>query len=164
MDHVGEIGVKKAWDQVGGNNIFLVLGSRKTATPLATLHPEPVQIFQLWQVFLDNVNPLVKVVHGPSLQARIVAGVGDLGHIDPVLEALLFSIYCMSVRSLSVDDCQALFAAAKDDLLARYDFGCQQALMNCGFLRTNDRECLTALYIYIVSLYTFYNLALALPY
>lgn len=149
---MGEIGVKKAWDQVVGNNIFLMLGSRKTATPLATLHPEPVQIFQLWQVFLDNVNPLAKVVHGPSLQARIVAGVGDLGRIDSVLEALLFSIYCMSVRSLSAEDCEVLFATAKEDLVARYSFGCQQALMNCGFLRTSDRECLTALYLYIVSL------------
>ena len=157
VDDVSEIGVKKAWDQVGGNNVFLLLGSRKTATPLASLHPDPVQIFRLWQVFLDNVNPLIKVVHGPSLQVRVVEGVCDLGGMNPVLEALLFSIYCMSVRSLSERDCQLMFGPSKEDLLTRYQFGCQQALVNCGFLRTNDRECLVALYLYIVGLAAMYG-------
>ena len=147
---MSEIGVKKAWDQIGGNNIFLLLGSRKTATPLASLHPDAVQIFRLWQVFLDNVNPLTKVVHGPSLQPRIVEGVSNLSGINPVLEALLFSIYSMSIRSLVEHECYTLFGSSKEDILAKYQFGCQQALVNCGFLRTNERECLVALYLYIV--------------
>lgn len=34
----------------------------------------------------------------------------------------------------------------------KYQFGCQQALSNCGFLRSSDRDCLTALYLYLVIL------------
>lgn len=34
----------------------------------------------------------------------------------------------------------------------RYQFGCQQALLNCGVLQCSDRDCLTALYLYLVSL------------
>ena len=64
----------------------------------------------------------------------------------------MFSIYCMSILSLIVEDCQTMFGSSKEDLLMRYQFGCQQALLNCGFLRSSDRDCLTALYLYLVSL------------
>lgn len=34
----------------------------------------------------------------------------------------------------------------------KYQFGCQQALLNCGVLQSSDRDCLTALYLYLVSM------------
>lgn len=150
---VREAAIREAWNQLSGHNLYLILGSRPTPNPLSTLHPEPVQIFRYWQVYLDNANPLLKVIHAPSFQARIVEALGNLGNIDPTLEALMFSIYCMSIVTLSVDDCQILFGSAKEELLRRYQFGCQQALLNCQFLRSRDRDCLTALYLYIVSLF-----------
>jgi hypothetical protein len=117
-----------------------------------TLHPQPVQVFQLWQLFLDNVNPLLKVIHAPSLQARIIEAAGNILSIEPKLEALMFSIYCSAISSLSEDDCWAMFASPKSDLLAGYQLGCQQALLNSRFLRCNSRDCLTALYLYLVCL------------
>jgi hypothetical protein len=118
---------------------------------LAALHPEPVHIFKLWQIYLDNVNPLLKVTHTPSLQGRIIEAAGNPSLVHPYLEALMFSIYCMSILSLAGDDCQAMFGSSKERLLADYQFACQQALWNCGLLRSNDRDCLTALYLYLVS-------------
>jgi hypothetical protein len=64
----------------------------------------------------------------------------------------MFSIYSMSVLTLTVEDCQSMFGSSKEDLLTKYQFGCQQALLNAGFLRTSDRDCLTALLLYLVSL------------
>lgn len=122
-----------------------------------TLHPQPVQIFQLWQLYLDNVNPLLKVTHTPSLQGRIIEAAGNILKINPDLEALMFSIYCMAISSLTEDDCQAVFASSKVDLLARYRLGCQQALVNSRFLRCTNRDCLTALYLYLVSLSAAYT-------
>ncbi|KAL7629529.1 hypothetical protein AAE478_001050 [Parahypoxylon ruwenzoriense] len=150
-DDAREVNIKRAWDQLSGNDIFLVFGSRKTAASLISLHPDPVQIFRLWQVYLDNVNPLVKVVHAPSLQVSIIKAMSNLENISPTLEALMFSIYCMSLVSLTVEDCHAMFGLPKEDILTRYQCGCQQALLNCGFLRNNDRDCLTAFYLYIIS-------------
>jgi hypothetical protein len=151
---VREAAVKIAWDQTGPKDDNLLFGTRDTTVELSTLHPDPVQIFRLWQVYLDNVNPLLKITHTPTLQARIIEATGNLTDIDPTLEALMFSIYCMSITSLNEEDCQSSFASSKEDLLVRYQFGCQQALYNCGFLRSSDRECLTALYLYLVSLST----------
>ena len=134
------------------NNDHLLFGSCKTAVNISTLHPDPAQIFRLWQLYLENVDPLLKVTHTPSLQGRIIEATSNILTINSTLEALMFSIYCMSILSLEVDDCKAMFGSSKADLLTRYQFGCQQALSNCGYLRSNDRDCLTALYFYLVSL------------
>lgn len=144
--------VKKAWDLSAENDDHLLFGSRRASVDLSTLHPDPVQIFRLWQVYLDNVNPLLKVTHTPSLQGRIIEAASNVTNISPTVEALMFSIYCTSVLSLVVEDCQTMFGCSKEDLLMRYQFGCQQALLNCGVLRSSDRDCLTALYLYLVSL------------
>ena len=117
---------------------------------LPALHPEPVQIVRLWQVYLDNVNPLLKVTHTPSLQGRLIEAASDVTTIAPTLEALMFGIYCMSILSLNEDTCQAMFNSSKQNLMARYQVGCQHALWNCKFLRSNERECLVAFYFYLV--------------
>lgn len=142
--------VKKAWDHLSSNDGHLLLGPRKTDVDLATLHPSPAQIFRLWQIYLDNVNPLLKITHTPSLQSRIAEAAGDVSNVNSVLESLLFGIYCVAILSLTSDDCQKIFGSTRDDLLVRYQFGCQQALLNCGILRTCDRECLVALCLYLV--------------
>lgn len=147
-----EFEIKKSWDRLFGNNDHLLFGSRETTVDLSTLHPEPAQIFMLWQIYLDHVNPLLKVTHTPSLQRRIVEAASNTKNIDPPLEALMFGIYCMSTLSLAVDDFHTMFNSSREELLRKYQFGCQQALMNCGFLRSGDRDCLTALYLYLVSL------------
>ncbi|KAL9620222.1 MAG: hypothetical protein Q9160_005231 [Pyrenula sp. 1 TL-2023] len=149
-DDIRETVVRHAWDSSVGADDHLLFGSRRATVDLSSLHPNPAQIFRLWQVYLDNVNPLLKVTHTPSLQARIVEATNDITNIDPILEALMFSIYCMSTVSLVAEDRQTLFGSS-EDVLMQYQFGCQQALLNCGFLRSSERDCLTALYLYLVS-------------
>ncbi|KAL9041218.1 MAG: hypothetical protein Q9214_004182 [Letrouitia sp. 1 TL-2023] len=152
-DDIRQAVIKKAWDQVyeSEKNDHLLFGSLKTHVDLSTLHPEQVQIFRLWQIHLDNVNPLLKVTHTPTLQARIINAASDVANINPPLEALIFSIYCVSILSLAEDECRTLFRSPKKDLLTSYQVGCQQALQNCGGLRSDDRDCLTALYLYLIS-------------
>ena len=113
-----------------------------------------MHIFRLWQLYLDNVNALLKITHTPSLQGRIIEGATNVASLPPVLEALMFGIYAMAVESLGPDECQATFASVKADLLSRYQFGCQQALLNGNFLRSSDRESLAAFFLYLTSLRT----------
>ena len=129
-----------------------LFGLSRTTIDLSALHPDPVQIFKIWQIYLDKVNPLLKVTHTPSLQARIIEATSNIRDIDPNLEALMFGIYSMSVLSVTVEDCSATFGSSREDLLMRYQFGCQQALLNCKLLQSSDRDCLTALFLYLVRL------------
>ncbi|KAH1299488.1 hypothetical protein KXX11_006494 [Aspergillus fumigatus] len=143
---------RKTWEEhYDGGSQTLLFGARKFDVNVSTLHPSQVEIFRLWQIYLDNVNPLLKVTHTPTLQARIIDAAADVGNIPPTLEALMFSIYCLAILSLSEEECRTLFQSSRDDLLNGYQFACQQALLNCEVLRTSDRDCLAALYLYLIS-------------
>ncbi|KAJ4319332.1 hypothetical protein N0V84_006417 [Fusarium piperis] len=148
---VREVVFRNAWDQTFSSDDNILFGSRQSSADLSTLHPEPVNIFRLWQTYLDNVNPLLKVTHTPSLQGRIIEAASDLKNIKSNMEALMFGIYCMATLSLAPEDCQSHFQLSKQDLLTKFQFGCQQALLNSAFLRTEDRDCLTALFLYLHS-------------
>ncbi|KAI1324744.1 hypothetical protein F5Y16DRAFT_380269 [Xylariaceae sp. FL0255] len=143
--------IAKIWDTVYKDGDHLLLGQRATPVDLCTFHPDPAIIFRLWQVYLDNVDPLLKVTHSPSLQSRIVDAMTKLADVSAPLEALMFSIYCISIKSLSDHECHHIFGQDKPTILSKYHLACQEALLNCGYTRTSDRDCLTAAYLYLLS-------------
>ncbi|KAF4241329.1 hypothetical protein CNMCM6805_002429 [Aspergillus fumigatiaffinis] len=151
-------GVENAWDhhidQPEANDHTgddLLFGQPQANVNVLALHPEQAQIFRLWQTYLENVNPLLKVTHTPTLQPRIVDAVSDLGDIHPTLEALMFSIYCIAVMSLTDEECHRLLKSSKEDLLARYRLGCRQVLIKCRPWQFTNVDGLTAVYLYLVS-------------
>lgn len=81
-----------------------------------------------------------------------MAAASNVSATLPELEALMFGIYCMAITSLTENGCRAMFASPKVDFLARFQLGCQQALLNSRFMRTTNRDCLTALYLYLASI------------
>jgi hypothetical protein len=134
-----------------------VFGSPDTNLDLSALHPESAHIFKLWQIYLDNVDPLLKVTHASSLQRQVIDAASNIRKVKPAFEALLFSIYCVALKSIAIeDDIETIFGFSKSDLLTRFHFGCQKALIRCGFLQSRDRDCLTALFLYLVSVLSFF--------
>lgn len=143
---------KNSWSQAhqSEETDHLIFGTPIASVDLCELHPGQVQILQLWQVYLENVNPLLKVTHAPTLQARIIDAVSHPANLPPTLQALMFSIYCVAIMSLSEDDCHATFGTPRRCLLGTYQFACQQALFRCRFWRCDDVDALVALYLYLV--------------
>lgn len=109
-------------------------------------------MFKLWQLFLDRVNPLSRVIHAPSVQQLVLEASGNLKIISRSAEALLFAIYSTAVMSINPTECQQLFDGDKRTLLGRYQFAAQQALINAGLLRTSDLQVLQTFVIYLVSI------------
>lgn len=126
--------------------------NRGTATKdLSNLHPATVQIFRLWQTFLVNVNPLVKIFHAPTVQQVILDATGDLSHIPRATESLMFAIYLIAVTSLKTEECEAMFGETRSNLLAKYSQGAQQALINGKYLKSANLYSLQAFCLYLVS-------------
>ncbi|EFX03967.1 c6 zinc finger domain containing protein [Grosmannia clavigera kw1407] len=121
-----------------------------TACRVTDSHPAGMQIFQLWQIYLTNVNPLLKVTHTPTLQAQIIEAGANVGRIPRALEALMFSIYFVAVTSMSDEDVQATFSEDRTRLLARFHRASQQALINAGFMRSPDLAVLQAYFLYLL--------------
>ena len=114
-------------------------------------HPHPIHILVLWQTYLENVNPLTKILHTPTMQQQIIEASGNLHNISKAQDALMFAIYSITVTSMSDEDCQKMIGEARSTLLDRYTLATQQALLRVRFLRTSDIVVLQALVLFLVS-------------
>lgn len=121
-------------------------------TRITHLHPSAIHIFQLWQVYLNNVNPLLKISHVPTLQNQIVEAGADLANVSKPLEALMFSIYLIAITSMAEEEVHLTFKLSKKALLGQYHEASQHALINAGFMRSSDLMTLQAYLLYLVSL------------
>lgn len=121
-----------------------------TRQSLKGVHPNQLHIFKLWQTFLENVNPLTKILHAPTVQQQILEAMSDLSSISTELEALMFSIYCISLVSLPAAEVEKSFGESKKKLLSRCRRGAQIAFRNASFLRTSKVMVLQAVMLYLV--------------
>ena len=131
------------------SSLLLSSGTRKNLTEM---HPNSLQIFRLWQTFLENVNPLTKILHAPTVQQQILEAMGELSNLGRELEALMFSIYCVALVSLQPGEVEKTLGESKKKLLSRFRRGAQAALNNATFLRTSNLMVLQAFILYLVSL------------
>ncbi|KAM6486240.1 hypothetical protein HDV62DRAFT_378383 [Trichoderma sp. SZMC 28011] len=93
------------------------------------LHPDPKHVFRLWRAFTDNVNPLTKIIHAPTLQEKIFGAAWTAESTAKPLEATMFAV--------SV-------------LLNRYRTGALRALSSTNLFSTRDLEVLQALTLIIM--------------
>jgi hypothetical protein len=132
----------------GGSLLF---GTTSPITSLTALHPQPVQIFRLWQSFLDNVNPLSKIIHAPTVQHQILEASANLEKISRSMESLMFAIYAISVNSMDNRECETMLGESKQILLARFVKATERALIKASFLKSTDLVVLQALTLFLVS-------------
>ncbi|VUC21824.1 unnamed protein product [Clonostachys rosea] len=141
--------IHKAFDRLFSNEDgfpFIVGGSFISVT---NAHPNPIQIFQLWQIYIDNINSLLKITHVPTVQAQVLGATTQLEKAPKNVEALMFGIYLMAITSLEDKDVQRMFNEEKQPLLKRYLTATQQALVNASFLKAEDPLTLQAFVLYL---------------
>lgn len=133
----------------------IIFGHSGISNSLKFLHPPPVKIFRLWQVFLNNVNPLTKIVHAPTLQEHLIQAMGDLETVTANTEALMFAIYYSAIVSLDDGACQNILGDTRVATLSKYSAAVKQALANAKLLRTSSLMVLQALTLYLLSIRQF---------
>lgn len=68
-------------------------------------HPLPSQVPFLLNVFSENVNLIMRVVHMPTVNKMIQSLRGnDFSTMTPANEALMFAIYYAAITSMEEDD------------------------------------------------------------
>ena len=146
-----------------GDFIFDTPGTRAVLSPL---HPSVPDAGVLWHTFLENVNPLTKVIHVPTLEKEFAPATKDPPSIPDNLEALMFSIYLSAVLSMTPTQCEQAFGVSRSILASRYNTGARKAFVNAALLRSSDLKVLQAYIIWIVrsrtklpkfSLLTYFN-------
>ncbi|KAF2823007.1 hypothetical protein CC86DRAFT_244419, partial [Ophiobolus disseminans] len=144
-----------ALKSIAPNGAGILFESQALSIHLESLHPEPGQVLNMWQAYLDNVDPLVKVFHTPTVQQIILDASSDMGLIPRNVEALLFAIYCITVESLNDRDCLSILGRPKTIALQQFRCCAQRALINVNLLRTSDMMVLQAFTLFIMSLQNF---------
>ena len=112
-------------------------------------------------MFVDNVNPIVRIVHVPTTSQQVVDASWDAANAPPATGALLFSVYALALTSLSAADFAGISPAGKDshaptvpdksELLARYRMGAMQCLAAAGLLTTRRVDVLRAFTLLILA-------------
>ena len=122
---------------------------------LRLLHPPPTQLPALFYYYQHNVDPMVKILHIPSLRKLVMTAATNVDAIPSgnYVEPLLFAMYYSAITSLTEEECLRNFHDGKNSLLARYKTGTESALSNADLLCTREIGTLQALVIYIVSLH-----------
>ena len=120
-------------------------------------HPPPERIRQLWQIFIENVDPLTKVVHVPTLRPAIQKAVSNIAAIPRSLEVLMFAIYGAAIMTLKDDDCTQEFGEPRKSLLSRYISATEAALSRAKFMGTTNIVVLQALVLHLHSVRLIYE-------
>lgn len=118
---------------------------------LTSLHLSFEILPKLKEIYVDRVDPLIKVLHLPTFWAALSNGLRHPQNLSKSFEAVVFAFYLATISALREDECQTFFGAQKSILYSRYRVATRQALVNAGFLSTSSLMTLRAYAVYIVS-------------
>ncbi|PYH35581.1 Zn(II)2Cys6 transcription factor [Aspergillus neoniger CBS 115656] len=120
---------------------------------LYALHPCQWQSTQLWQTFLNRIDPIIKVLHVPSTQPRVFAAINQPAAAPADLHALLFAIFFAATTSVLAEDPAH---EQRQSEVKRYQQGLELALYQSNFLDAPTLTSLQAMSIYQMCL-RYYN-------
>nr|XP_023900357.1 aurofusarin cluster transcription factor aurR2-like [Quercus suber]POE50743.1 bikaverin cluster transcription factor bik5 [Quercus suber] len=124
---------------------------RQQQTVSDSLQLSPGHIVQLWHVYLERVDPMMKAFHSPSVQ-QMVLGQINRPNILPNEYALVSAVYLISVVSLTDSECLSILQETRQDALDRFRKATETALSAAGFVTTADFTVLQALVLYLAAL------------
>ncbi|TKX19193.1 fungal specific transcription factor domain-containing protein 69 [Elsinoe australis] len=135
-----------------GHHQGWMFGFSSQSVDMLTLHPIPMQIETYWSIYKDRVDPLVKVLHIPSITPTILTSASHLANLSKGFEALLFAIYYGATTSLTAEECLAKLGEERSVLLSRYRFAVEQALARANFLTAEELVILQAFVVFLMCL------------
>ncbi|WPH03206.1 Hypothetical protein R9X50_00608300 [Acrodontium crateriforme] len=127
------------------------------ALNLLDYHPKYDAALKLWKVYVDYVEPLVKVIHVPTTMQMVQRGAANPSKTSKATECLLFAIYHFAVYALTDEECMRLFSQQRAVLLSKYYDALRQALVKVSFLRSSDITVLQAYMLFLMSVRNSYE-------
>lgn len=114
----------------------------------------------LCKLFFKSVNPFIRVLHESQFGKELNQYRRGTLSFPQEFEALLFSIYTLTVDSLRSDVIEKVFSTPKQTLLTRFKYGAQVALSNVDFFKTDKILTIQALLHYLVRILFYYPVTL----
>ncbi|THW24157.1 hypothetical protein D6D23_05348 [Aureobasidium pullulans] len=119
---------------------------------LRSLHPSVTDILECWRIYTLKVEPMIRLLHPPSFERRLLAAISDLDHVTGGMELLMFSICFAAVTCISPEDVQLQFYESKENLLKKSKYAIRKAMVDVNFMASRDIQTLQGLVIYLLLL------------
>ncbi|RAH64842.1 fungal specific transcription factor domain-containing protein [Aspergillus aculeatinus CBS 121060] len=111
--------------------------------------PSRKQATQLWQVYLNIVDPLLKLLHIPSVNSLVFAAINNPEEVTAGTSALLFAIDFAAVTSLPSSDTILLLNQDRPSALNQFQRGLEISLHAAAFLDSPTIITLQEMTIYL---------------
>ncbi|KAF5013503.1 hypothetical protein FDECE_490 [Fusarium decemcellulare] len=132
----------------GGLFIFSPTVSPQT---LQSLYPSSSDLLTIFDVFQENVDPVARIFHCPTLRTTVAEALPLLDRsLDRHTEVILFSISYAALTSLNEPDCQRLFGEERRVMLPRYRHAVEQSLARARFLDSQNLVVLASLVLFLI--------------
>ena len=118
-------------------------------------HPPPNLIREYWQAYLEYYDPLMRMLHVPTMQKLIFELMRDPSKASKSEETLLFAIYFAAVSALPAEELQQKTGETRDTLQKKFRQATEQALARSHLLFTEEILLLQAFIIYLYTLRRF---------
>lgn len=108
---------------------------------------------KLCQVYLQNVDPIIKILHRPSLSKWMLDGASTyLGSSedDNSVRALASAVCYVAANTMTEAQCQAAFHQNKSNVTTVHRRMCESAFEKAGLLTMRDTTVLQAFILYLV--------------
>ena len=129
-----------------------ILGFRALTHSLRPYHPPLAQSVTLFELFRENVAPMVRIFHMPTLARGHWDAIASLESLDRDTEALLFAIYYSAVISMDSEQCTSTLGVSKSYASETYLFATEQALARADLLNTQSVTLLQAAVLFLFAL------------
>lgn len=120
-------------------------------------HPDSETALRLWSLYKENVEPLTKMLHVPSMEVSVQDFISGQGSTTIEFELLLFAIYSAAVFSISDSSCLELFGEKRADMLSRFRSATKQLLIKNRFISSTDLTVLQALCLFLLGMRSVYD-------
>ncbi|KAJ6028742.1 hypothetical protein N7540_004318 [Penicillium herquei] len=135
--------------QIGDQFLF---GLSSMAPSLEAFHPSVPQCQKLWNIYQENVAPVLMIFHKPTLLKLVYKSASNTSSLDHASEAIAFAVYFAAVNSMSEKQCTETMSHDHSSLREYYKFATQQALARAGFLRSRNLQVLQASVLFLTCL------------
>lgn len=108
---------------------------------------------KLCGIYIENVDPVIKILHRPSLVRWMIQGGTYLGYSEDhtALEALRSAVFYSASVSMTDESCKNTFAVDKQSLAKACRTDCEMAISRSALLTSRDITVLQAFVLYLVS-------------
>ena len=115
---------------------------------LDTFRPLPSQIPYLLEVYENNVNFFVRVIHMPTL-LQTTRSPKAMSGLPPTDDALLFAVYYAAIASMEDADVLTNFGFSRAVLTEKYRTGLETCLVRADFLNNPNITIVKALVLFL---------------